>query len=208
MTVKAVRGEDFLGFEHGGKEIKACYVDGELSEVDQGQRLQMFGVIGDESLKGRFDYLSLSDQKLDPKKLIERTQEKGYNMVVLDSIRTLFGVDDENEASSWHELGLLVKTLRDRGVFVVVIHHTNKDKNTVVYAGSSNIETTFSGLVGLKENGARGGLKLDVKKSRSGSFRDAWDGLEIRLQGVDSLCHRFPGKGGTRNPRDGRQRQW
>ena len=113
MTVKAVKGEAFLGFEHGGVEIKACYVDGELSEVDQSQRLKMFGVIGDEELKGKFDYVSLSDQKLDHEGLIKWLEESGYNMVVLDSIRTLFGVDDENAASSWHELGLLVKGLRE-----------------------------------------------------------------------------------------------
>ncbi|WP_261833130.1 AAA family ATPase [Vibrio ishigakensis] len=138
------RGE-FLG-QVCAVDKTVLYLDGEMSTNSIGSRVdpEMLGEIH------RIDYIAseVNEQVIDLTLADHRDylieQARSYDIVVLDSVRVLFGLTDENNAESWKSVNKLVVALRAVGCSVLVIHHANKSESEIpVYSGSTNAITVF-----------------------------------------------------------------
>lgn len=116
--------------KHSGRVL---YVDFELSRGDLGVRLkelnQMFGDAGD-----RFSVWTpwLEDQDMNlktPEGIMELQGWIKYfkpDVVVIDTIRTAWSGLQENSAEEWARVNRLAVKLRNAGMSVILMHHSNK----------------------------------------------------------------------------------
>ncbi|SBO11737.1 hypothetical protein VME0621_03873 [Vibrio mediterranei] len=161
----------FLGQECAINQ-KVLYLDGEMSTNSIGSRVDPSML----DMLGRIDYiasevneevidLTLADQRAH---LIEMS--RGYDIVVLDSVRVLFGLTDENNAESWRAVNKLVVALRGVGCSVLVIHHANKSDGEIpTYSGSTNAITVFDRTLAISGQEYK---QLHGQKSRNAAWGD------------------------------------
>jgi len=149
---------------------KVLYIDGEMSEHSRFKRFELL------SKKMTFgDKLSLNDNlkiippeeafKIDQNISIEHYMSliKGndIDLLIIDNIRTLADLKDENSAASWGMVNNFLKALRVHCA-VIVVHHDGKRSG---YSGSSNAITVLDNQIGL--------TSLPIYKCVSERMKDA-----------------------------------
>lgn len=177
------RGE-FIGRECAvGKKV--LYLDGEMSNRSIQARMMQLGA------NENITYCAVVNSPEPWNLCIEADvgevlrMAKDYDLVVLDSVRTLFMMSDENSMDSWQPVNSLVTSLRGVGCTVIVIHHANKGEDTV-YAGSSNAITVFDRTLGVTQN-QRGVWQLQPEKCRDGEGWGRWVTEQSLVVGADGF---------------------
>ena len=159
-------GGSFL--EKPCEQLKTLYVDGEMSDASISRRAEQFGIT-DIPLE-RFGYLTPEREVLDfndpevQEYFLEFVEEETYEFVIVDNLRVLLGISDENEATAFHSFNAFIRRLRDRGISVLVIHHSNKSGET--YSGSSNLVTVFDYVIGLSGDTSQDYKQVTISKMR------------------------------------------
>lgn len=169
VEILATSKGEFLG-QSCATEQKVLYLDGEMSTNSIGSRVapEMLSQIGlidyiASEINEEVIDLTIADQR---DYLIELA--RSYEIVVLDSVRVLFGLTDENNAESWRDVNKLVVALRGVGCSVLVIHHANKSDGEIpTYSGSTNAITVFDRTLAISGQKYK---RLHGQKSRN----DAW----------------------------------
>lgn len=117
------------------------YIDGELGEYEMEDRIKQFEWLGVQRPECRLKILSLPEYQLateDSFYLVKRENQlkiiqwlkehPTYKLVVLDSISTLFGLEDENSNSEWNaKVSPFLRDLRALDVAQLLLHHSGKD---------------------------------------------------------------------------------
>lgn len=117
------------------------YIDGEMGEVGMDERLQKYEWLGRQTNKYMMKILSIPEyqmatmdsfylsNRLNQLKIIEWLKKHPtYKLVVLDSLSTLFGLDDENSNSEWNnKINPLLRDFRAIKVACILVHHSGKD---------------------------------------------------------------------------------
>jgi RecA-family ATPase len=117
------------------------YIDGELGEVEMEERIKQFEWLGPQSKDHRIRILSLPEyqletedsfylsNKINQRKILKWLESHPtYKLVILDSISTLFGLEDENNNSEWNnKVSPLLRSFRALGVACILLHHAGKD---------------------------------------------------------------------------------
>lgn len=140
-------GARYFGPYEINRAAKTLYMDFELSRGDLGRRLvRMRSVFGDA--EDRFsvwapwitgEELSLSDAA-GLQELQAYIEFARPDVVVIDTIRSAWSGLAENDASAWSPINKLAVRLRNAGIAVVMLHHSNKPGEDGLgrEAGSSN----------------------------------------------------------------------
>jgi len=124
------------------KNCGCLYVDGELGELDMEARIKGYEWIGTQRGDCRIKVLSAPEYQLateDTFSLSDRTNQlkiihwlkehPNYKLIILDSLSTLFSLDDENNNSEWNKkVNPFLRDLRALGVSCILLHHSGKDK--------------------------------------------------------------------------------
>jgi len=117
------------------------YIDGELGEVEMEERVSQFEWLGPQPSSRKLRVLSLPEYQLREERsfsLSDRSVQKSvvkwlsenpeYRLVILDSISTLFELEDENSNSEWNnKINPFLRDLRAMGVACILLHHSGKD---------------------------------------------------------------------------------
>lgn len=117
------------------------YIDGEIGELEMEERLKQFEHYGDQDPQYRTKVLSIPEYQLETEdsfylanrvnqlKITSWLKENPkYKLIVLDSISTLFGLEDENNNSEWNtKCSPFIRDLRALGVACILLHHSGKD---------------------------------------------------------------------------------
>lgn len=186
LALSVATGGSFLGCKVSNP-VPVLYLDGEMNKATVNKRLTLFDAddrvdanyrVNDTDLKyytGDSDGpVRLSTQE-NRAGVIEFIKTSQYRFIVLDSLRTLFQVADENASSSVQHVNDFLMSLRHLGCTVVLVHHSNKDG--LAYAGSTNIETVLDYAVGITKKGAS--RQLFVSKNRQDSGISSFDGQYV-----------------------------
>jgi len=119
--------------------VGTLYIDGELGELEMEERLRCFEWLGRQ--KHRTRVLSVPEYQLateNPFHLSDRVNQQrivqwlrhnpDYKVVVLDSVSTLFGLEEENSNSEWNnKVNPFLRDLRALDVACILLHHSGKD---------------------------------------------------------------------------------
>jgi hypothetical protein len=138
------------------------YVDGELLEIEVKDRaLKLAAGLG--LRPADFDRLPLrwvieTAQPEEPPKLgtpagrarldVVLDLHPEIEVLVLDSLRILFGLGDENKSESWAPVNDFLLAMKRRGLTVLCIHHNSRADN---FNGHLSGATAFSQIVNLTE---------------------------------------------------------
>lgn len=140
-------GARYFGPFECHKPARVLYFDFELSQGDLGRRLgdlrDMFGDAED-----RFSVWTpwLEDKEINMRTAAGLREMSGWveyykpEIVVFDTIRTAWSGMSENSAEEWSEINRLALRLRNAGMTVIMLHHSNKpgDDGLGREAGSTN----------------------------------------------------------------------
>lgn len=161
-----VRNFDRQECQIGNWQVKTptgcLYIDGELGEVEMEERIRQFEWLGIQQGDFRFrafcvpeyqldteDTFQLSD-RINQRKIIKWfEQHPNYKFVILDSISTLFGLEDENNNSEWNnKVNPILRSFRALGVACLLLHHAGKD-NKKGLRGASSMSAMANGVFRL-----------------------------------------------------------
>jgi RecA-family ATPase len=129
-------GEWFVKTQTG-----TLYIDGELGQKEMEERVAQFEWIGLQSPEYKLRVLSVPEYQLETEdefqlryrpnqlKLLKWLNEHPtYRLIILDSVSTLFGLEEENNNSEWNNrINPLLRDLRAMGVACILLHHAGKD---------------------------------------------------------------------------------
>lgn len=165
------------------------YIDGELGEQEMEERVSKLEWLGKQkaSLKLRIlsvpeyqhateDHFHLSDRPNQLKIINWLKGNPDYKVVVLDSVSTLFGLEEENSNSEWNnKVNPFLRDLRAINVACILLHHAGKDNKKGLRGASSmgamaeNIYRLTNSDHKLPEAG-EAYFKLTKDKQRAGGF--------------------------------------
>jgi len=140
-------GRKYFGPFEIGRPARVLYLDFEMGMATIARRLmelrQMHGDTQDRLniwtpfIEGREIDLQTREGLLD---LQEWIKFAGPDVVVIDTIRSAYPGMAENSADEWAKVNKLAVTLRNSGLAVILIHHSNKPSESGVgrEAGSTN----------------------------------------------------------------------
>ncbi len=184
MVSSIAEGGKFLGYNCHKKKV--LYVDGEMSDISIQRRCEMFNCT--DKLTNQMLYLgrTLVDDpswfdlvKPDSRqKLLKLVQDGQFEVVVLDSLRTLFKVENENDSANYNAFVDYVIELRQYTT-VIAVHHSNKAGG---YAGSTNILTPFDYELQLAPTSEDGVITLRSDKHRDGPGITALKGKLVKFE--------------------------
>jgi hypothetical protein len=124
------------------KHNSGClYIDGELGQHEMEERVGQFEWLGRQRPEHRLKILSVPEYQLETSssfhlsdrvnqlRIVEWLQaHPTYKLVILDSVSTLFGLENENDNSEWsNKVNPLLRDLRASGVASILLHHSGKD---------------------------------------------------------------------------------
>jgi RecA-family ATPase len=124
------------------KTLTGClYVDGEMGELEMNERISQFEWLGKQSQEHRLrvlsipeyqlkteDTFSLSKRENQSKLLLWFKEHPCYKLIILDSVTTLFGLEDENNNAEWsNKVNPFLRDLRAMGIHNIILHHSGKD---------------------------------------------------------------------------------
>jgi hypothetical protein len=152
------------------------YIDGELGELQMQERIACYEWLGKQSRNHKLQILSLPEFQLETGdtfflgqrenqiKIIRWLKDHpSYKLIVLDSVSTLFGLQEENSNSEWsNKINPFLRDLRALGVANILLHHAGKDNKR--------------GLRGASSMGAMAQniFRLTVPKEKDMSQGEAW----------------------------------
>lgn len=127
------------------------YIDGEMGETAMEERVKGYEWLGRQTNRYMLKILSIPEyqmQTMDNFYLSFRANQlkivdwlkkhPGYKLVVLDSLSTLFGLEDENSNSEWNDkINPLLRDLRALKVACILLHHSGKDGKRGLRGASS-----------------------------------------------------------------------
>lgn len=183
--------QQFLGHEVPVAR-KVLYLDSELADQTIQQRLALLKL---EETNTNLSFVTpVADFDLKDAEhrqaLTTALEEGNYDVLVVDNLRTSTSII-ESSADEFSSINRYIKALRDKGITVLVIHHTNKDQQT--YAGSSNLITVFDAVIGLLHySDSIKELKIDkdrhsmLKALEGGYFSISADGLALLNQHTEN----------------------
>jgi DNA replication protein DnaC len=139
------------------------YVDGELGQQEMEDRVRQFEWLGKQ--KYRMRIFSVPEYQLATENtfyLSERTNQlkiitwlrehPTYKLIILDSVSTLFGLEEENNNSEWNnKINPFLRDLRAYGVATILLHHTGKD-NKRGLRGASSMSAMAHNIFYLKDH--------------------------------------------------------
>ena len=179
------------------KRAKVCLLDGEMTEADIGYRGKLLSDalgIELEVNEGIDTYLKTSQEHraLFPdianhewvRHIIGFCRKEKYDLLMLDNLATLTdSLLDENSAAELSPFNNLVVGLKEAGVAVLIVHHSNKAGSG--YRGSTNIVTTLETVIKLERTTvpqAKGGaaFQVSLEKDRA-SGKPQVDGQTMLL---------------------------
>jgi len=140
-------GRKYFGPFEIGRPARVLYLDFEMGMATIARRLmEMRQIHGDTQdrlniwtpfIEGREIDLQTREGLLD---LQEWIKFAGPDVVVIDTIRSAYPGMAENSADEWAKVNKLAVTLRNSGLAVILIHHSNKPSESGVgrEAGSTN----------------------------------------------------------------------
>jgi KaiC/GvpD/RAD55 family RecA-like ATPase len=131
--------------------------------------------------EGSMNYLEAGVNLSDPesvKRLGELLDTLQPDLIILDTLSQLGGIDNENDAGQMSKVFRTAKELRDHkeGSTVMLIHHTNKSSGAV--RGSSVIRSNADTVIVAKAEGK--GFYLSTEASADGKQKD---GSPLKLSG-------------------------
>lgn len=171
------------------KPTGCLYIDGELGEKEMEERVSQFQWLGDQSAKHRLRILSVPEYQLatedsfylsnraNQQKIVKWLKEHStYKLVILDSISTLFGLEEENSNSEWNnKVNPLLRDLRALNVACLLLHHAGKD-NKRGLRGASAMGAMAHNIFRLTTHGSKAIEKgeawftLNIEKQRASGF--------------------------------------
>ena len=182
----------FLGTDVGTGKV--LYVDGEMHANTIVSRREAFQASGLENLH----YLAMTEivdegETVDfcrddqANELVDYVRDNGFDLVVLDSVRVLFSLRDENSVEGWRPVNHVQVRLRSADCGVILIHHANKQSfvegGTTIFSGSTNAVTVHDRTMGVISLG-NGIFQLSPgnKEGRDGNGYGAWcQGLAYKV---------------------------
>lgn len=191
------------------------YVDGELGEHEMEERIKQFEWLGRQ--QHRLRILSIPEYQMrteDTFYLSERTNQQKiirwfvdhptYRLIILDSVSTLFGLENENDNSEWNnKVNPLLRDLRALGVACILLHHAGKDGKKGL-RGASAMGAMAHNIFRLSNHGDKSMDKgeawfvLNKDKQRAGGYSFKTFGLmysqnedltETHWEVTDSYSH-------------------
>lgn len=191
------------------KQPTGClYIDGELGELEMEERVKSFEWLGKQSRKHSLRILSIPEYQLkteedmrlsvraNQKKIVRWLSEHPtYKLVVLDSVSTLFGLEEENDNSEWNnKVNPLLRDLRAMGVACILLHHSGKDGRRGL-RGASAMGAMAHNIFSIKNHEGKSTdageawfiLSRDKQRQAGKSFRDF--GLHYFRENDDTETH-------------------
>lgn len=119
--------------------VGTLYVDGELGEQEMAERMACFKWLGKQQYLTKIlsvpeyqlateDTFYLSDRKNQLQIIQWLRDNPHYKLIVLDSVSTLFGLEEENNNSEWNnKVNPFLRDLRALDVACLLLHHAGKD---------------------------------------------------------------------------------
>lgn len=162
------------------------YIDGEMGEREMVERISQFEYVGRQSAVHSIKILSVPEYQLETEDsfyLSDRNNQlkiirwlranPTYQLIVLDSVSTLFGMVEENDNSEWStKVNPFLRDLRALGVACLVLHHAGKDTKRGM-RGASAMEAMAHNIFRLtahgdkSEDGGEAWFILSKDKQRS-----------------------------------------
>jgi RecA-family ATPase len=173
------------------KNPTGCYyIDGEMGAEECDERFSKFEWLGEQRDDSETVFLdksqyqfgtekvfSLADRKNQLKVIDWLKRHPNYKLVVLDSISTLFGLEEENSNSEWsNKVNPFLGDLRALGVACVILHHSGKDSGRGL-RGASSMSAMAHNIFRLKNHPDRdidegeAYFTLIKEKQRAGGFQ-------------------------------------
>ena len=121
----------------------SLYIDGEMGKAEILDRMEKFKWLGKQKQGYEMRIFSIPDHQMQTEKdfnLAKRENQKtiikwlqqnpNYKFLVVDSISTVFNLEDENANSEWNKkINPFLKDLRALGVGHLIQHHSGKNGN-------------------------------------------------------------------------------
>ncbi|OQW90354.1 MAG: hypothetical protein BWK79_20155 [Beggiatoa sp. IS2] len=157
MMKALATGTSFLGHEPANKASKILYVDGESNRRVLKNRLKYVGderiwvgygginILDEEEIESIIEFFGCRDSVSGE---LKATNADETNIIVLDNLSCLTSIDQNSAMETAQVKNLCIK-LRDLGMMVILIHHTNK---TGAYAGSSMLSRFPSVILRLERD--------------------------------------------------------
>lgn len=136
------------------KPMKVLYVDGEMSANSCSKRLSLLrskmqfkekSLLNDNFMLIPSGNNKFVDSAGAINHYLSLIDEFDLNLLIIDNIRTLTSLMDENAASSWKPINDFLIQIR-KVCAVIIVHHDGKSKG---YSGSSNAITVLDNVIGL-----------------------------------------------------------
>lgn len=194
LAKSLTQGVSFLGMKVPNTR-KVLYADFEMSKQTVKQRLIQTKLIDQENfyLIERLAAIDLSKTE-DMQELQKLCLDNEIEVLIIDNLRSSTQLD-ESKADSFNQINANLCAIRDSGITVLLVHHSNKSAES--YSGSSNIITPFETALGLTNTNDLNTKQINVTKSRDGVinaihetfFSINGEGQAIRgLDGIAAEC--------------------
>ncbi len=139
------------------------YVDGELGKAEMMDRINKFKWLGEQKKDMQMKVFSIPDYQVQSVKdfnLSKRESQREiiswlknnpqYKFLVLDSVSTVFNLENENDNSEWNKkINPLLRDLRALGVSHIILHHAGKDGKM---RGASSMNAMAHNVLRLKND--------------------------------------------------------
>lgn len=179
------------------------YIDGELGEQEMEERIKGFEWLGKQAGKYRMQILSIPEYQLDTGdsfSLADRENQikvirwlekhPNYKVVVLDSISTLFNLEEENSNSEWNnKINPFLRDLRALKVACLLLHHAGKDKKKGL-RGASSMGAMAHNIFRLTPHGSRcvdmGEAWFEISKDKQRAAGFQFGELSLRFSRTEN----------------------
>ena len=164
--------KEYKEVEIGEWQVKhptgCLYIDGEMGEQEMNERISQYEYLGRQSQEHRIKILSLPEYQLATEdsfylsvrenqlKILHWLRDHpNYKLIVLDSVTTLFGLQEENDNSEWsNKVNPFLRDLRALGIACILLHHAGKDAKKGL-RGATAMEAMAYNIFRLTNHGAK-----------------------------------------------------
>lgn len=191
IAISMATGKQCIDLWSIPKPRRVLYIDGEMSSRElQTRSRQIYNGLGAVPDKGFFKLFASDRQDrgmpnlatVEGQAQVDSICEQA-EVIFLDNLSTLVGVEDENDAAAWQPIQRWLIDLRRRGKVVVLIHHASRSGGA---RGTSKREDVLNLVLKLKKVEGKTDACFDVlfEKNRSltGEQTQAFR-LELRQDG-------------------------
>lgn len=172
------------------KNTTGCfYIDGEMGELACEERLSKFEWLGEQRSDKKIKFLTIPEYQLGTEDTFSLAERKNqlvildwlkrhpkYKLLILDSVTTLFRLEEENSNSEWsNKVNPFLRDLRALGVACIILHHSGKDSGRGL-RGASAMSAMAHNIFELKNHPDKdidegeAWFTISRKKQRAGGF--------------------------------------